>query len=175
MLSQPTLLIDDLHLRAFTADDAPAIQALAGDERIADTTANIPHPWPDGAAQSWLAEVSEKRARGVHLAYAVTDLESGELMGCISLMDIDAGQAELGYWVGVPFWGRGVATSALRAVVDHAFGDMGLLRLHARVLVRNAASARVLLRLGFIHTGCEDSRCGYRHLREPTDIYELQA
>ena len=175
MMPQATLLSDKLILRALRTSDAPAIQVLAGDERIADTTANIPHPYPEGAAQHWLREVTEKMAQGEQAAFAITSVGDDELLGSISLMDIRDGEAELGYWVGVPYWGRGIASAAVQRLVRHAFQDLRLRRLRARVLARNLASATVLLRQGFRHVESKSSTCGYRRQQEPTDFFELVA
>ena len=173
MPAQPVLLANELQLRPMALADAARVQKLAGDERIADTTANIPHPYPDGEAERWITQVAEQTATGEMLTWAITVEDS--VVGCVSLMNIAGDEAELGYWVGVPFWGRGIATRAAGSVVACAFEQLGLKRIHARVLSRNKASARVLLRLGFIRTGNEITSCGYRAEAAPTDYYELLA
>jgi RimJ/RimL family protein N-acetyltransferase len=173
MSAQPTLLVDDLLLRPMALADAARVQELAGDERIADTTANIPHPYPDGEAERWITQLAEQTATGEQLTWAIT--VEDRVVGCVSLMDIAGDEAELGYWVGVPYWGRGIATMAVGSVVACAFERLSLKRIHARVLSRNKASARVLLRQGFIHTGNEVTTCGYRREAAPTDYYELVA
>ena len=61
--------------------------------------------------------------------------------------------AEIGYWLGEPFWGRGIATAALRAVTDYAFAQHDLVRLHAAVYEWNPASARVLEKVGYVLEG----------------------
>ena len=171
MPAQPVLLANDLLLRPFALADAVRVQELAGDERIADTTANIPHPYPDGEAERWITQVAEQTARGEKFSWAIT--VEDRVVGCVSLLDIACDEAELGYWVGVPYWGRGIATTAAGSVVACAFEQLGLKRIHARVLSRNKASAIVLLRLGFTHTGNELTTCGYRGEAAPTDYYEL--
>lgn len=173
MPAQTTLMADELRLRALQRTDAAAIQELCGDARIADTAANIPHPYPDGAAYSWLVDVAEKTHSGEHLAYAITLAESDELVGVISLMNIASGDAELGYWVGVPWWGRGIASAAVATLVAHAFAELGIQRIQALVLSRNPASSKVLLRAGFGHTGNMPTVCGRNARAEPTDYYAL--
>lgn len=172
MTPQATLLTDDLVLRLPEARDAAAIQLLAGDERIADTTANIPHPYPPGAAELWLKEVAVAMQAGEQLVYVITLARESTLVGVVSLMNIKAAEAELGYWIGVPFWGRGIATSAVRCLVEYCLGQLGLQRIHARVLSRNPASSRVLLRAGFVYSGADVSTCGYRQQQEPTEFYQ---
>ena len=175
MPTQPSLASENLILRAFVAEDADRVQLLAGEEKIADTTATIPHPYPEGTARRWIAETLEKWAAGESASFAITLAPDGELTGAISLLHIEDGAAELGYWVGVPYWGRGIATRAVRSVVACGFEQLGLKRIHARVLSRNKASAKVLLRQGFIHIGNESTSCGYRREEAPTDYYERLA
>jgi RimJ/RimL family protein N-acetyltransferase len=170
---QPNLATDDLLLRPMTLADAVRVRELAGDERIADTTADIPHPYPDGEAERWLAEVAKQTAAREQLSWAIT--AEHILLGCVSLMHMTGDEAELGYWVGVPYWGRGIATRAVRSVVACGFEQLGLKRIHARVLSRNKASAKLLLRQGFIHIGNESTTCGYRGEEAPTDYYDRLA
>ncbi len=160
-------------MRPLEPRDAPVIQRLAADERIADTTSNIPHPYPEGEAERWLASVAERTAAGTLRVFAITTSDSDELKGVISLMDIDNASAEVGFWVGVPHWGRGLAGGALDQLCTVARDDLGLEALRARVLARNPASARVLERRGFARVERATSRCGYRQHEEPTDHFHL--
>lgn len=152
----PVLTTARLVLRPFAAADAPAVQALAGDRAVADTTLHIPHPYPDGAAAAWIATHAAAWAEGTALTYAVTRAvthavagEAGALVGAVGLQ-ITPGQAaaELGYWIAVPAWGRGYATEAAAALCGHAFAALGLHRVEARHLLRNPASGRVMQKLG---------------------------
>ncbi len=167
------IVTEDLRLRPLAEGDADVIQQLAGDERIADTTASIPHPYPEGEASRWIADTLVRRQAGTDLALAIVDKTNDEVLGCISLMRMAQGRAELGYWVGVPYWGRGIATAAVQALVSCAPAEFGLQCIEARVLVRNPASARVLLRAGFRLRETSVSQCGYRQQQEPTEFYEL--
>lgn len=72
MRTQPSLSIEGLILRPFVDEDAQRVQLLAGDQRIADTTATIPHPYPDGLAQQWIAENREKWACTETASFAIT-------------------------------------------------------------------------------------------------------
>jgi RimJ/RimL family protein N-acetyltransferase len=86
--------------------------------------------------------------------FAITLRESGELVGAIGI-DVEErhARAELGYWIGVPYWGRGYATEAATAVVAHAFDDLGLNRVYAYHFTTNPASGRVLQKIGMRHEG----------------------
>ena len=158
MLDQPTLRTDRLVLRPFVLTDAPAVQALASVRELADTTLNIPHPYPAGAAEEWIATHGAASATGAAAAFAVTERvrdHAGPVVGAISLVvDRRHDSAELGYWIGVPFWGRGYCTEGARAVVGYGFEVLGLHRIHAMHFTRNAASGRVMQKLGMRFEGC---------------------
>lgn len=162
-----------VRLRPLAPGDAPVVQCLAADERIADTTANIPHPYPEGEAQRWLAHVAQRTAAGTHRAFAITTDDDDTLKGVISLIDLEVTSAEVGFWIGVPHWGRGLAGGALSQVCTIARDELGLESLRARVLARNPASCRVLERCGFVRTSRATFRCGYRQREEPTDLFLL--
>ncbi|XOV88079.1 MAG: GNAT family N-acetyltransferase [Pseudomonadota bacterium] len=148
----PTLKSEYVTLRPFTVSDAPVVQKLAGAFEVADTTLTIPHPYADGAAETWIAMHEPAFDAGKGATFAI--VQEDEVKGAISLMSIEPDhQAELGYWVGVPYWGRGLCTAAGTLVVAFAFSSLSLQRLHARHLSRNPASGRVLRKLGFTHEG----------------------
>ncbi len=128
---------------------APVIQRLAAHPEIAATTL-VPHPYPaDGAARFVEDVVLPGRAAGTQYAFVIE--EEGDVVGHISLLHVDRerGEAEVGYWVGRPFWGRGYATAALRLALAFAFEDLGLGTVYAHVLAHNPGSARVLEKGGF--------------------------
>jgi RimJ/RimL family protein N-acetyltransferase len=150
----PILETARLVLRPFALGDAAEVQRLAGEFAIADTTLNIPHPYEDGMAEAWIGTHDEAFARGERLTLAVTGRDGGALLGAVTLMFRPAhASAELGYWVGVPYWNRGYATEAAAAMLRHAFATLGLNRVHATHLTRNPASGRVMRKLGMTHEG----------------------
>jgi len=151
---QPTLETPRLRLRPFTPADAPAVQALAGAREVADTTLTVPHPYPDGAAEAWVATHRPAWEAGTSITYAVTEAAGGSLVGAVGLeiTPVNA-SAELGYWVAVPAWGRGYATEAAAALCGYAFAALGVHRIQARHFVRNPASGRVMQKLGMRFEG----------------------
>lgn len=154
MTSIPTLEGPRLRLRPFTTLDAPEVQRLAGERAIADTTAAIPHPYENGMAEAWIATHESEFTEGKGVTWAVVRKEDGVLVGAVSLMAIRAGhQAELGYWIGTPYWSLGYCTEAARLVLRYAFTDLGLWRVHACHFSRNPSSGRVLQKLGLQHEG----------------------
>ena len=149
MTDQPTLPTKRLLLRALTLRDAQAVQTLAGAAAVADTTLTIPHPYPDGAAEAWIATLTPAWDTGAGVTFAITDRELGSLVGVVSLaISANDANAELGYWIGLPFWNRGYATEAAQTLVDWGMVALRLDRIVARYFVRNPASARVLQKLG---------------------------
>ncbi len=151
---QPTLRTARLVLRPFTQADAPHVRRLADDAEIAANTLTIPHPYPEGAAETWIATHAPGVAQGIKAVFAITDAASGELLGAIGLeIEPAHDRAELGYWIGRPFWGRGIATEAAREVLAYAFSNLGLARVLARHFPHNPASGQVLQKLGMRHEG----------------------
>ncbi len=146
----PTLITERLVLRPFALDDAPAVQRLAGDREIAQSTLLIPHPYPDGAAEAWIKGHQEPSDNEV---FAIVSKE-GEVMGAIGLhLERFHRRAEIGYWLGVPYWGRGYATEAAKAVIGYAFETLGVRRVFAFHFTRNPASGRVLAKAGMQREG----------------------
>jgi ribosomal-protein-alanine N-acetyltransferase len=146
---QPVIATERLVLRPFELGDAPAVQRLAGDPAVAATTANIPHPYPDGAAEAFIQRTRADAERGLGYTFAVVGRDGGTLLACVGLrLDPPHRRAELGYWVGRPYWGRGIATEAAAAVLRFGFREVGLNRIFATALVRNPASARVMQKVG---------------------------
>jgi len=150
----PTLTTAQLVLRPFTLEDAPLVQRFAGNREVAANTTNIPHPYPDGAAEMWINSHAPLWAERQAMTLAITEREGGALVGAIGLsITATDRRAELGYWIGRPYWGRGFATEAGRAMVDHGLGPLGLHRVMARHLARNPASGRVMRKLGMTQEG----------------------
>jgi len=151
---QPTLTTERLVLRPFVPTDAAEVQRLAGAREIAANTLTIPHPYPDGVAEAWIASHAPAHAEGKLAVFAVTQRHDGALVGAIGL-DITTAdrRAELGYWVGVPWWNRGYATEGARAVVGYGFGVLGLHRIMARHFLTNPSSGRVLEKLAMQREG----------------------
>ena len=167
MTSQPILETTRLILRPFKLSDAKQVQKLAGDKQIASPTQNIPHPYEDGMADTWINKHPETYNEGKGVAYAITLTETGELVGAISLMGmVKNHQAELGYWVGVPYWNNGYCTEAGEALLKFGFNKLGLNRVHACYLSRNPASGRVLEKLGMQYEGTRQ-----QHILK-WDVYE---
>ena len=150
----PELRTERLVLRGFTMADAPQVATLAGDREVALNTLNIPHPYEVAEAESWIESQPGQFRRREAATYAVTLASNAGVIGAVGLiLDAANRSAELGYWIGRPYWGRGYATEAARAVVAWGFGELALHRIHASHFPRNPASGRVLEKLGMRHEG----------------------
>lgn len=151
---QPVLHTPHLRLRPFLPVDAAALQRLAGDFAVAHTTLNIPHPYEDGVAEAWITLVAEEFTVGRQVVFAITDAATSGLLGAVGLvLRLEHARAELGYWIGRPFWGRGYATEAVREILRYGFRSLGLHRIHASHFVRNPASGRVMVKAGMRYEG----------------------
>lgn len=154
MSVQPRLETERLLLRPFGMEDAADVAALAGDETVAAMTLLIPHPYVLRHAIDWIGTHADMHAAGRSSQFAVVDRGRGELVGAmgIDFMPRHA-KAEIGYWIGRPFWGTGYATEAGRAVVRWAFEERGVERVESFCFTSNAASARVLRKIGLVEEG----------------------
>ncbi|MEI6520228.1 MAG: GNAT family N-acetyltransferase [bacterium] len=154
MTKQPNLTTERLILRPFELNDAPIIQQLVGDPAIADTTLNIPHPYLDGMAEGWIATHQPQFEIGASVVFAITLRTTDELIGSIGLgIERRHDRAELGYWVGVPYWGKGYCTEAGRELFAYGFTDLALNRIYSCHFTRNPASGKVMQKLGMIQEG----------------------
>jgi [ribosomal protein S5]-alanine N-acetyltransferase len=159
-----------LLLRSFERSDIPAIVRLAGARKIAATTANIPHPYTEYDAQSFLEYADNEFRAGRSVAFAVTISPGGELCGSVGLVITPAHErAEIGYWIGVPYWGQGFATEAASAVMAFGFEKLRLNRIYASHFAGNTASQRVLEKIGMCHEG--PSR---QHIRKWNRFIDLE-
>jgi RimJ/RimL family protein N-acetyltransferase len=166
--STPTLETERLVLRAPGLDDAEALARLVNDRRIAENTLRIPHPYELADACAFIAAANA----GHHeVSFLICARDGALLGGCGIALSGDA--PEIGYWLGVPFWGHGFATEATRAVIDFAFDDLGLEILLGGARVSNPASRRVMEKCGFQWTGVGLYRIRALRSSAPVDRFRL--
>lgn len=153
-LEQPILNTERLLLRPFEMDDAPRIAALLNTPEIYRTTLVIPYPYEPHMAEEWIGTHAARREEGRVLSYALVEPQRQGLIGAMGL-HIEAAHhsAEVGYWLGTPFWGQGYAAEALRAVIALAFGTLQLNRIEAAHFPHNPASGRVMQKAGMQYEG----------------------
>lgn len=136
---------DRLRLRPLGAADLDRFVTYAGAWEVASRTTDIPYPLTHDMAGPWLQQCPGEVRRGIEL--------EGVLIGAVGFFAVEAGgPSELGFWIGVPWWGHGYASEAARALLDRA----SVWRVPAFTAAHfrdNPASGRVLARLGFQRTG----------------------
>lgn len=142
----------DYAIRSLRPDDAAALVRLANDREVWLNLRDLfPHPYERHHAEQWIQEV---RSGTMETAFAIAAQD--ELIGGIGLhpqTDILRRSAELGYWLGRPFWGKGVATGAVRTITAWGFAHLEIDRIFAYVFGWNPASARVLEKAGYAYEG----------------------
>jgi RimJ/RimL family protein N-acetyltransferase len=157
-----------LILRAPQPEDAAAVAALINDRRIAENLARVPHPYTLADAKAFIAAAPARE----ETSFLVT-LHDGALIGGCGIGRLRSDGPEIGYWYGVRYWGRGYATEAARALLDHAFGELGYDLLHAGARVTNPASRRVLEKCGYEWTGVVLQRSRALGASVPCDRFRL--
>lgn len=133
-----------LSLTTPVMDHVPAMAVLANNRAIYDVLARLPHPYDESHGVDFVTQIA--RGPGEH-AWSI--LMDGVYVGVIGLHFVDGLPPDLGYWLGEPFWGQGIATEAAIAVVAAA-REAGYAGLEARALTSNAGSRNVLRKAGFV-------------------------
>lgn len=134
--------------------DAVALVRLAGEKAVAEMTAVVPHPYAPEDADAFVLAARRENTEGLSLTMAMARrAQPGTLIGTVRIGMGDERQAKLGFWIGTPFWGEGLATEAARAMIDafFAYSDGQALAASARVV--NPGSRRVLEKCGFAPIG----------------------
>lgn len=143
-----------LVLRAFRASDAERFALLAGDMAVAGMTSDIPSPLTPRMAALWLQPARRELRCAIEL--------EGVFVGSVGYFVRSSNVAELGFWLGRPWWGRGYVTEAARAILRQGLTDPGIVAFSASHFVDNPASQRVLGKLGFVTVGHAPQWCEAR-------------
>jgi ribosomal-protein-alanine N-acetyltransferase len=148
------LQTERLTLRQLDSKDAPAIHRLAGAAEIADTTLTVPHPYPFHAAVDWIERAQKEWKAKTAYIFAMTLKETKEFIGGIGLHLVPQDQiAELGFWIGKPFWNLGYTSEASQILVKFGFETLQLHKIYGRYFPRNPASGRIMVKLGMQYEG----------------------
>ncbi|WP_179862384.1 GNAT family N-acetyltransferase [Longibacter salinarum] len=129
-----------------TLEHADAVQFLASHPDVVATT-NLPDPYPENGARTWISHIRPRHEAGDEYAFVIKDGDT--VVGVAGLVNVTDTEAEIGYWIGRPFWGRGYATEGVRQIIQWVIQHVGIRRFYARPLADNPASRRVLQKLGF--------------------------
>ena len=156
--AQPRLETPDLLLRSLVPADASAVVRICSDKRVAAFTRTIPHPYSPADAEAYILRVSAGWEAGTGAVFAIcerwADGVESDPIGTVGVMidTIDV-RGEIGYAIAPESWGKGYATQAAAAFCGWCFDSLGLRKLTAHHMAHNAASARVLQKIGFRHEG----------------------
>jgi [ribosomal protein S5]-alanine N-acetyltransferase len=158
MSTLPTFETARLRLRPYGEADIAELLPLIGARQVAATTLRIAHSYTEQDARDFLALAQEPGK----IWLAITLRRDGRQIGGIGLRVDDQHQhAELGYWLGAPYWGQGYATEAAREMLRYGFEELPLHRIFASHFKHNPVSGRILVKLGMHHEGCQR-----QHLRK---------
>lgn len=140
-----------LTLRAPQPQDAPRLAALCNDFDIARMTSRMPWPYGLDDAEGYIARQALADHR-MEAAFLIEHDDEG-VVGSLGFHPAESGPVEVGYWVGKPFWGRGIASEALVGAMAWAGSEWKKRVVAAGHFSDNPASGRVLCRAGFLYTG----------------------
>lgn len=151
---------DRLVLRPYLQEDAPEVARLLNDPELARFLMVIPHPFVEFDARQLVKAAWRRITAGRGFDLLVTVKEMGDRpVGSVGVGLHDEGErAELGFWVGREYWGRGYASEATRRMVDFAEERLGVRRFTGTATADNRASLAVLAKLGFAEAGRGEKR-----------------
>lgn len=150
----PQIESQRLKYRPLTLSDAARVQLLAGHPKIAETTSTIPHPYLDGIAEQWISSHAKACTEGRGFDWAIELKSNSLLIGNIScFIDQKNKKVEIGYWVGLDFWGQGYMTESLITIRDFLFHKTEINKITCRHIQNNPASGKVMLKAGLLHEG----------------------
>jgi [ribosomal protein S5]-alanine N-acetyltransferase len=153
-MALPTLQTPRLTLRPYRLADTADLVRLAGTREVAAMTLRIPHPYTEHDAVEFITSCRADFDLGRSARFAIALRGSGEFCGGIGLRIMsEHRRAELGYWLGVPYWGKGYATEASQEILRFGFETLKLRRIYASYVTENPASGRVLEKIGMRYEG----------------------
>lgn len=172
IVNQATIEAERFALRPVRRSDLGLLHMYASDARIATMTRSIPHPLPKEATEAFIDRaMSPERSEDVWVVDG-SSAGHGEVLGTIGLKRMDRAQSEIGYWIAPAFWNTGLASEAVRALIEaNPNGDDAYF---ASVFQDNPASARVLTNAGFEYIGDAETFSVARGANLPTWTYILK-
>lgn len=169
IIPQAVVHAERFDLRPLRKSDIGLIEMHAGDERVAQMTASIPHPLPPGSTEAFIARAQAPVRDEDVWVIDGTKVQGPEVMGIISLEKMDRNQSEVGYWIAPAYWNTGHASEAVETLV--AANPLENETMFASVFQDNPASARVLTNCGFEYIGDAEVFCVARNATVPTWTY----
>ncbi len=144
-----------IYLRAYRTEDAEVLSAMTSRDEIYQTTYNIKRDFDVAHAKWWIKFNANCRRTGSSYEFGIFECATHRLVGNIGIVNVNnrCRHATLAYYIHPEKWGQGIATAAGHIILAHAFGQLQLNRLSAICMIHNAASKRVLEKLGFQFEG----------------------
>ncbi|MBN2521352.1 MAG: GNAT family N-acetyltransferase [Bacteroidales bacterium] len=137
-----------IKLRSFRTNDKTQVAKLCNNKKLFDNVRDFfPHPYSEKDAENYIQFCMKENPQ-----YTFAIEKEGELVGAIGLLrqtDVYRLSAEIGYWIGEPYWGQGIATEAIKLLTKYGFEELGIIRIHTGVFDFNKASQRVLEKAGY--------------------------
>ncbi|MDB4292713.1 GNAT family N-acetyltransferase [Maribacter sp.] len=154
MKKLPSLETERLVLNQIKPDDIPNIVAYAGNKKITDNTRTMPHPYFAEDAIAWMHMANQGFRNGDNYIFALRNKENNLLMGGIGLtLDQEHNRAEIGYWIGEPFWNMGYTSEAVKVLLKFGFDQLQLNKIIAAYISTNSASGKIMIKNGMIKEG----------------------
>ncbi|OAN74019.1 acetyltransferase [Jannaschia sp. EhC01] len=169
ILAQAVIETPRMFLRPLRPSDAGLLAMYHADKRVAEMTTSIPHPLPPGAAESFVARFMKPEGDAFAWVMDATEFGGAEVMGVISLDQMDRNQSEIGYWVAPAMWNTGFASEAVHALVDA--NPLENQTFFGSVFQDNPGSARVLTNAGFDYLGDAEAFSVARNAKVATWTY----
>lgn len=176
------IFFEGIVLRPWSISDAPKLAVLADNKKISDNLRDgLPFPYTFKDAQNWLNIILPENIPPRFFAITLDNQLVGSI-GIVSKTDIYRKNFEIGFFISEYFWGRGIATKAIKAVVSYAFADFDIIRVYAEVFSDNLASRRALEKAGLkleatlkkniIKNGIIKDSCIYSVLKEECKYHD---
>ena len=163
----PVLHTTRLLLRKITIDDIPSLLKYGNNKKISDNIVNIPYPYEEPNAVFRISYVHQGFKNKQRYVFSIVWKAEEEFIGEISLHLDDKKQfAEIGYWIGEPFWGKGVSSEAVKAILKFGFEKLELKLIFGTCHTENPASGKVLEKNGMKNAGTTGNVSQYRITRE---------
>lgn len=143
----PVIQTERLTLSQLEERDISSIVEYLQRRIFSDLTSNIPYPYVENDAISWVKMSKEAFDNNTGYTFAIRNKE-GQIMGAIGLHDRDDDKAELGYWIGIPYWDKGYVTEAAKAIIDFGLNELKLNKIFATHFLHNPASGRIMEKIG---------------------------
>ncbi|PWN64567.1 GNAT family N-acetyltransferase [Chryseobacterium oncorhynchi] len=163
----PIIETERLILSQLEEADVPFIVELLQHRIYSDLTSNIPYPYTENDAKLWLKMSKDALENNSGYTFGIRNKEK-LLIGAIGLHDRDDDKAELGYWIGIPYWNKGYVTEAARAIVNFGFKELNFNKIFATHFLHNPASGKIMEKIGM-----EKEALLKQHMKKDGEYFDI--